>query len=476
MAFGGGLFTEQNKVLPGAYFNTVSQASTVTSYATNGIVGLIVPMNWTDGKMLHFVCPELEFEHKDALVWPNDAQTGIGYNANTAIPDKFSGDADLVKFLPAFLSDIFANATQCYVYPLIGSTKAKAKTTLATAKKYGTRGNDLTIKVVSKDDQFEVSTLLGDVVVDTQVVAKSADLIDNDYVEFSKSEQLAPTSAAKLTGGVDGGFETTDLVVAIERLGDMGVNVVCPMVTLSDQTAINAVIDQCEKYGHWMQMVGAHTAGLVPDNGNEYLITPDVASATVHLNLLYPWIAGASAACELGRSLDNKRIDASLLSFLVDKEGMEPPTQKELERGMQAGYFMIHTVGGEWRVLNDNNSYIGYPKNDSSAAGVTKDKNFSYNQVIRTLNSIFGDWSKIFENEFAGIAGTDEADRVNYKTRLVNNGNFYASKGALKNFDSADVKVSQGKEADSYYVEAFLQPNLCVRKVYHAITVSKFAN
>ena len=476
MAFGGGLFTEQNKILPGAYFSTVSQASTVTSYATNGVVGLIVPMNWTDGKLLHFVCPELEFEHKDALVWPNDAQKGIGYPAYTPAPDKFTGDSDLVKFLPAFLSDIFVNATQCYVFPLIGSTKAKAKNTLAEAKKFGTRGNDLSTKVVSKSDKFEVSTLLGDVVVDTQVVSKAEELQDNDYVVFTKSGSLSPAAASKLTGGVDGTYENTDIPIAVERLGDMGVNVVCPMVTLADQSVINAVIEQCEKYGHWMQMVGAHTSGLVPDNGNEYLITPDVASATVHLNLLYPWIAGASASCELGRSLDNKRIDSNLLTFLLEKEDMQPPTQKELERGMQAGYMMIHTVGGEWRVLNDNNSYIGYPKDAGNAVGVTKDKNFSYNQVIRTLNSIFSDWSKIFENEFAGIAGTDEADRVNYKTRLVNNGNFYASKGALKNFDSADVKVSQGKEADSYYVEAFLQPNLCVRKVYHAITVSKFAN
>ena len=476
MAFGGGLYTEQNKVLPGAYFNVSSQASTVTSYAVNGVVGLITPMNWTDGKPVHFVCRELAPEFKDAYVWPDDAQSVIGISAFAPIPDRFNGDSDLPKFLHVFLTDIFKNATQCYIYPLTGNNKAKAKNEVATAKNYGTRGNDLSVKIVSEDDGFKVVTLLGEETVDAQTVKTSNELADNAFVVFDKSKQLTPTVVTKLTGGVDGTVDVFEVPLAVERLGDFGVNVICPMVTLNNQSAITAVIEQCEKYGHWMQMFGAHTSGLVPDNGNEYLITPDVASATVHLNLLYPWLAGASASCDLGRSLDNKRITSSLLSYLVNKEDMQSPTQKELEYGMQSGYMMLHTVGGEWRVLNDNNSYIGYFQKTSTSNSQTKDKNFSYNQVIRTLNSIFMDWSKIFENEFAGIAGTDESDRVNYKTRLVNNSNLYASKGALKNFDSADIKVSQGQSSDSYFVEAFLQPNICVRKVYHAITVSKFAN
>ena len=224
----------------------------------NGVVGLIVPMNWTDGKLLHFVLPSWNLSTRMLWCGLNDAQKGIGYPAYTSAPDKFTGDSDLVKFLPAFLSDIFVNATQCYVFPLIGSTKAKAKNTLAEAKKFGTRGNDLSTKVVSNLDKFEVS-VLGNVVVDTQVVSEAEELQDNDYVVFTKSGSLSPAAASKLTGGVDGTYENTDIPIAVERLGDVGVNVVCPMVALADQSVINAGIEECQKYGHWMHMIGAHT-------------------------------------------------------------------------------------------------------------------------------------------------------------------------------------------------------------------------
>ena len=43
MGFGGGIYTEQNKILPGAYFKFKSAGTTVDTYAERGLVGLITP-------------------------------------------------------------------------------------------------------------------------------------------------------------------------------------------------------------------------------------------------------------------------------------------------------------------------------------------------------------------------------------------------------------------------------------------------
>ena len=68
MAFGGGLYTEQNKVLPGAYHKFSSENTNTTVYAERGLVGLITPTDWSDGELTRLVIPALEVEHEGAYV------------------------------------------------------------------------------------------------------------------------------------------------------------------------------------------------------------------------------------------------------------------------------------------------------------------------------------------------------------------------------------------------------------------------
>lgn len=468
MGFGGGLYTEQNKILPGAYFRFQSEGSTVATYATRGLVGLIAPSDWSDGNVLRLVVPELEFEHKGALVWPRDAEKAIGYDAYTALPASYSAETDLAKWLPIFVREVFRNATGCFIYPLLGSTKAKASCSYGTATKYGERGNALSLKIVEDGDDFIVTTMLAGAVVDEQTVSDYDELVDNAWVTWDKEVDLTATASTVFSGGVNGTPIATDVAAAVELLGGYGVNVIVPMTSLNDTSAYDAFIAQNEKYGHWMQMICDKDATWLPEGGHEYLIAPDLGSSNslVNVELLYPWIAGAEAACSLSGTLDNRKYDGEIIDFLINTQGLQPPTQDALEYGMRAGYMMLHTVGTEWRVLNDDNTFISYTQK--------KDEAFHRNQTIRVLQTTANDWYGIFVNEFLGKAGTDEEDRTNYKMRLVSSAQNFVKQKAIKNFNSKDIVVSEGEQSDSYHVAYFVQPNHCVRKVYHEITVAAF--
>lgn len=467
MAFGGGLYTEQNKVLPGAYHKFSSENTNTTVYAERGLVGLITPTDWSNGELTRLVVPALEVEHEGAYVWPRDAVKVLGYSATVDVPERYTGAADLAKFVPVFVREVFRHAVGCFIYPLLGSNKAKASCTLCTAKKYGERGNKLALTVTElPENHFTVTTLLDGVAVDEQMVAKYDELVDNDFVAFDKSGTLSATASMALSGGLAGTVDVADIELAVERLGSYGVNIVCPMHKLTDTKVLNAVITQNEKYGHWMQMIGEHTGELVPTGGSEYLIAPDVANDSINLMLLFPYLAGAEAACELRTEIANRSLDSELLRYLVDKEGMKPPTQEQLEHGIRAGYMMLHTVGNDWRVLNDDNTYIKYTP--------TKDKNFHKNQVVRVLFTMANDRTGIFVNEFANKAGTRELDRNAYKMRLVKSAQYFYSIGALAEFDTADITVEAGAQSDAYYVKAFTRPNLAVNKVYHDTVVAAF--
>ena len=258
------------------------------------------------------------------------------------------------------------------------------------------------------------------------------------------------------------------MATAVETLGSYGVNVIVPMISISTSAGYDAFLLQNNKYGHWMQMICDKDATWLPEGGHEYLIAPDLGSSNslVNVKLLFPWIAGAEAACKLGGTLDNRTYDGEIIDFLINTQGLKAPKQEELEYGMRAGYLMMHTVGTEWRVLNDDNTFITYTPQ--------KDEAFHRNQTIRVLQTLANDWFQIFTNEFLGNSGTDESDRTNYKMRLVKSANYYQSLKAIKNFDSADITVSEGAQSDSWLVGFYAQPNYCVRKVYHEITVAPF--
>ena len=61
MALGGGTFTAQNKVLPGAYINFVSAANAKSGLSDRGIVAMPLELDWgVDGEIFSVTSEEFE--------------------------------------------------------------------------------------------------------------------------------------------------------------------------------------------------------------------------------------------------------------------------------------------------------------------------------------------------------------------------------------------------------------------------------
>lgn len=181
MALGGGTFTTQNKILPGAYINFVSAAKAYT-IGERGVAALPVQLDWgPEGKVFEVTADD--FERYSLKLF--------GYTA----------DDERVKGI----RDLFKHCEKAYFYRL--NTGAKATCTYADAKYSGTKGNDLKIVIkqdVDEEESYHVQTLMGFQVVDEQIVNQQADLIDNDYVTWKKEATLQETASTPLTSGTSG--------------------------------------------------------------------------------------------------------------------------------------------------------------------------------------------------------------------------------------------------------------------------------
>ena len=115
-----------------------------------------------------------------------------------------------------FLCVVFVNANivpirkimrkEVLVFRLNGGG-TKASNTFGTAKFSGTKGNDIKIAVsvsVDNTENFDVETYIGTTLVDSQTVASSAQLKDNDFVVFDKTVTLAETAGETMSGGTNG--------------------------------------------------------------------------------------------------------------------------------------------------------------------------------------------------------------------------------------------------------------------------------
>lgn len=196
---GGGNFTLMNKILPGAYINVVAGATTVTA-GSRGVAALPVVLSWGAEKALVTM---------DAGDFSANAVSVFGYAATA--PELL------------LIREAFKRANKLLFYRVNGGGVKAAVTAggiTATAKYSGKRGNDLKIAVLTNPDGgFDVVTYLDTTEKDRQTVTAINQLVNNDFVDFSGSGDIAAAAAAPLTGGTDGdasGEDYADFLAAVE--------------------------------------------------------------------------------------------------------------------------------------------------------------------------------------------------------------------------------------------------------------------
>lgn len=441
---GGGTFTVQNKILPGAYINFVSLGSTAR-LGSRGIVALPLELNWG---------PENEVFSVTAEDFNKTAIDVFGY-------DPTSAPLLLVR-------EALKRAKNLLVYR-VNSGGDKATKTIGgmavTAKYGGTRGNDIRVAILTNADdalKVDVVTYLDGMEVDSQTVVAStgsANLVDNKFVTFGSAETLTAATATALTGGTNGTANGAAYSAFLNAIEVETFNVIGYPGTDKTTKALMVAFVKRLRYDEGKKIVGvlyqydSDDIGLI--NVKNGVVLSD--GTTITGDKAVAWVAGASAGAEVNESLTNTAYDGA-----VDVDIKY--TKSQFEAAIRAGEFVFYADNGKARVLTDINSLVTFGE------GVSED--WTSNRVVRVMDGWANDVARIFGESYIGLVTNSDTGRQLFKADLVSLATQYQAIDAISNFESADIIIQQGVGKRDVAVNCALQPNDSMEKLYMTVTVN----
>ena len=441
MALGGGVWFSQNKKLPGAYINFVARMKATASLLDRGIVAMGMALDWgVDGEIMELTSGDFI---KDSLKL-------FGYEYTD---EKLKG-----------LRDLFKYARIAYIYKLNSNTAGgKATNTYATAKCAGTRGNSLKIRISANADdntKFNVETLLGNTVVDMQIVASSAGLVANDYVTW-KSAELAVTAASALTGGTDATVTAANHQTFLGKIEAYSVNA----VGVVNDEANGGISNLNSLYAAWCKRMrdelGIKLQVVVYNYAADYegvvnVKNPVTDSGVSAASLVY-WVTGLVAGTAT---------NASALNLIYNGEYTVSAnyTQTQLEAAITAGQFTLHKVENDLRVLADINSL--------TTTTLEKSDDFKKNQTIRVIDEIALSIAHIFNTKYLGRIPNDADGRIALWADIVAHHRELERVRAIENFDEDEVIVEQGIEKGNVLVNDAISVVNAMEKLYMTCVVA----
>ncbi len=429
MALGGGTFTTQNKVLPGAYTNFVSLASASATLSDRGIATMPLELDWgVEGEVFEV--------------------TNADFQKNTMKIFGYSYDHDKMKGL----RDLFRNIQTLYAYRLNGGG-TKASNTLATAKFGGVRGNDLKITVqtnVDNETLYDVKTILGTTIVDTQTVSEASKLVENDYVTFKTNATLTLSAGLPLEGGTNSTVDGTAHQTYLDKIESYSFNAIGVVTT--EDTIKSLYENFCKRLREEM---GAKFQVVIYQKAADFEGVINLENKVTDKNqseacLVY-WVTGIAAGCAINKSNTNRIYDGE---FTVDTDY----TQTELIQSIQSGEFVLHKVGSDVRVLEDINSLV--------TTTDTKGDVFKDNQTIRVIDQKANDTAVLFNTKYLGSIPNDAAGRISFWSDLVKLSEEMQNIRAIENFSDADITVEQGDTKKSVVVNDAITPINAMTKLY----------
>jgi len=433
MALGGGTFTAQNKVLPGAYINFVSLAAASATLSDRGIAAIGVELNWgVTGSI--FEVTSGDFQKNSLKIF--------GY----------SYDHESLKGL----RDLFANINTLLCYRLNGGG-VKASNTFATAKYAGTRGNDLKIVIAKNADdntKWDVSTVLGSTIMDVQTVADATGLVSNDWVDFDSTATLAATAGTALAGGTNSAVDGAAHQAFLDKLEAKSFNA---LGCVSSTDSIKGLyVNYCKRLrdemGKKFQVVVYNKAA---DYEGVVNVKNTVSDGSDAASLVY-WVTGIVAGTAVNASALNHRYDGE---FEVNVDY----TQSQLEAAIKAGEFTLHQVGDDVRVLSDINSLV--------TTSDTKGDIFKDNQTIRVIDQIANDIAVLFNTKYLGVVPNDNAGRISLWSDIVQHHMNLQAIRAIEDFADTDVTVAQGETKKAVVVSDAVTVVNAMEKLYMTVTI-----
>lgn len=440
----GGNFTVQNKVRPGAYINFKSEGSNSIQAADRGIVALPISLSFGEVKTMILV----------------DAQTNF---------KKLFG-YDILDSQLLLIKEALKRASKVIVYRISSGNKAtKTEGTLTvTAKDVGTRGNDITVKIVADTDvegSFIVTTYLDGLDVDVQQAKTIQELVNNDYVVFSGTGALTQSAGIVLTGGTDTEPTSGDYTEYFEKLQLEEFNTIA--LPVNDTTIKGATVSFVKRMrdneGKKIQAVladypSADYEGILSVKNGVKLADGtiiDKVKATA-------FVAGATAGAQVNQSNTYTTYDDA-----VDTDTKYTNTQ--IIDALNSGEIVFVPKQDKVVIEQDINTFTSY-----SLAGSTKGKEFRKNRVIRVLDEVANTVKKTYEDSYIGKADNNENSRLLFKSDIIKYFTTLQDINAIQNFNANnDIEVLVGNELDSVVVNTAIQPVDSMEKLYMTVTLKK---
>ena len=443
----GGTWTTQNKVRPGVYIRFTTNRALGLTVGERGVVTICEPMSWGPvGEVM-------------TVANGDDMTPYTGY--------------DITNEKNRFLREIFRGTnrtsppTTLYLYRPTATSSAKATVTTgtltATAKYPGVRGNDITIVVtedVDDEGSFFVSTVVDGEIQDQQSAETVADLVPNDWVDWSGTGALTATVGAPLTSGADGTVAASAYSDYLEAIEPYKFDVIIYDGTDStvQDSMVGFVNRLADENGQYTQLVAANLTA--PDS--RFVINVMSGVTLADGTDLTPqqvtwWAGGATAGAQFNESLTYATYPTAVaVSPLL--------TNNQIISALQSGQFILVADFDEVHVEQDIDSLTTY----TTDIGVVYKKN----RIIRLCNTIANDIYKQFSQNYIGVVNNNDAGRDRFKAAIV--GYLYQIQDAegIQNFDPEDVEVLPGIDIDAIVVNVAFYAVDAVEKIYMTVSVS----
>lgn len=443
----GGTWTTQNKVRPGVYIRFTTNRALGLTVGERGVVTICEPMSWGPvGEVM-------------TVANGDDMTPYTGY--------------DITSEKNRFLREIFRGTnrtsppTTLYLYRPAATSSAKATVTTgtltATAKYPGVRGNDITIVVtedVDNEGSFFVSTVVDGEIQDQQSAETVADLVPNDWVDWSGTGALTATVGAPLTSGADGTVAASAYSDYLEAIEPYKFDVI--IYDGSDSTVQDSMVGfvnrLADENGQYTQLVAANLTA--PDSRFVINVMSGVTLAdgtTLTPQQVTWWAGGATAGAQFNESLTYATYPTAVaVSPLL--------TNNQIISALQSGQFILVADFDEVHVEQDIDSLTTY----TTDIGVVYKKN----RIIRLCNTIANDIYRQFSQNYIGVVNNNDAGRARFKAAIV--GYLYQIQDAegIQNFDPEDVEVLPGIDIDAIVVNVAFYAVDAVEKIYMTVSVS----
>lgn len=446
----GGIWTSQNKELPGVYINVKSSGNIAANIGTRGIVAICEPLSWGPTNVIQEYIPG------------EDSTPYIGYPLT----------ADQARFIREMTkgSDVTAGPVKILLYRPQGTSGVKATATIgqltATALYEGVRGNDITIVISEQADaegSYEVQTVVDGTVVNSQVVSDLGDLVANDWVTFSGTgTTIQETAGDPLSDGVDPSVAAADYATFLTALEPYQFDVL--VYDGTDSTTIQAIASFVERLSNNVgQKCQAVMSGETAGNSNsEFVIAVKNGvilddGTTLTAQQATWWVGGCEAGAQYNQSLTYVQYPNAI-------KANPKLTSNEMAAAKAAGYIAFLDEFNRIKVCSDVNTLTTYTPD--------KGKEFAKNRVMRVIMQFCNDCYEYFSNSFIGKVDNNDAGRNLLKGWIVGYFNEMQANNGVQNFSADDVEVLPGNDVDSVLINVTIQPVDSIEKIYVNLTVS----